>query len=366
MARILMIANNSWNLQHFRRPVMIGLADAGHAITTVSPDPEGIEVEGIRPPHRPWTMQRAGMNPLKEAATLERLRRIIAQEEPDLVFSFTIKPNLYAALAGRLTGTPVIPNVSGLGSSFLGRASVRATVKLLYKTAFASSPRVFFQNDDDERLFVQSRIVREKQARVVPGSGIDLANFTPAELPSSPRFLMVGRLLRDKGVREYVRAAEMLRDQLPDARFALLGDLDLDNPTAITEQELQTWAARGVLDYLGSVADVRPFISEASAIVLPSYREGLPRALLEGAAMARPLIATDVPGCRQLVREGMTGYLCEARDTVSLAAAMERLASAGHEERLAMGLQARRMVETEFDQQLVVDAYLAAATDFCR
>lgn len=365
MARILMIANNSWNLQHFRRPVVIGLASAGHVITTVSPDPDGIDVEGLRPPHRRWTMHRAGMNPLKEAATLQRLHRIIAQEKPDLVFSFTIKPNLYGALAGRLAGTPVIPNVSGLGSSFLGAAPVRVAVKLLYKLAFASSPRVFFQNGDDERLFVQSHIVREEQASVVPGSGVDLAHFVPTELPSSPRFLMIGRLLRDKGVREYVGAAEMLSKRVPAARFALLGDVDPHNPTAITEQELQTWVARGVVDYLGAVADVRPFIREASAIVLPSYREGLPRALLEGAAMARPLVAADVPGCRAVVREGVTGFLCHACDAASLAAAMERLATVGHDERLRMGLEARRMVEAEFDQRLVVDAYLAAVADFC-
>jgi glycosyltransferase involved in cell wall biosynthesis len=193
---------------------------------------------------------------------------------------------------------------------------------------------------------------------VLPGSGIDLDRFRPTELPEQPRFLMIARLLGDKGVREYVEAARMLRTRLPSASFTLLGELDRHNRSAVGAEELDAWVREGVVDYLGAVQDVRPHIRNSAAIVLPSYREGLPRTLLEGAAMGRPLIGTDVPGCRELVRDGLTGFRCEARNSDSLAAAMERLARVRPEERARLGAEARLMAEREFDEAIVTRAYL--------
>lgn len=359
MARILVAANSTWNLHNFRRGLIRELLKNGHEVITVSPDPRGIEIDDLKVPHRTCELQRSGTNPLKEISLLWRLGRIVRKERPDALFSFTIKPNIYGSLVCRMFNVAAVPNVSGLGASFLGSPLFRRAILLLYRFAFARAPTVFFQNPDDRALFIRERIVEPAQAKVVPGSGIDLASFVPAELPQEPRFLMIARLLSDKGVREYVEAAHLLRQSLPEASFLLLGDIDTHNPAGIPEQEIREWAQQGAIEYLGAADDVRPFIRDAAAVVLPSYREGLPRTLLEGAAMGRPLIGTDVPGCREVVREGITGFLCEAKSASSLAAAMERLARSPNEQQAQMGTQARAMAEREFDQSLVIAAYLS-------
>jgi glycosyltransferase involved in cell wall biosynthesis len=201
--------------------------------------------------------------------------------------------------------------------------------------------------------------VRSDQARLLPGSGVDLERFKPVQLPDgSTTFLLVARLLRDKGVVEFVEAARMLRARLPTARFQLLGPIDEDNRTAISRRELQSWVAEGAVEYLGTTDDVRPYIAAASAVVLPSYREGMPRSLLEAAAVGRPLVAADVPGCRDVVEDGVNGYLCTVRDPSSLASAMQRLAELPLPERLVMGQAARRKVQERFNEEFVVQAYL--------
>lgn len=358
MARVLVVANNSWNIQHFRAGLIRALLDQGHEVTTVSPEPFGVMIDERPVPHRTWRMSRSGTNPFREAADIGRLAGILNGERPDLVLGFTIKPNIYACGLSRLLGIAAAPNVTGLGTAFLGGSGFRRLVVLLYRFAFANARMVFFQNPDDQELFVREGIVAGSRSRVLPGSGIDLSRFVPAELPGDIRFLMIARLLGDKGVREYAEAARQVKSRFPGARFALLGELDRENRTAIGKHELDRWIEDGVLDYLGATPDVRPFIAASTALVLPSYREGLPRTLLEGAAMARPLIGADVPGCRELVREGLTGFLCEPRDARSLAAAMERLAGLSHEVRARMGQEARAMVEREFDEKHVLAAYL--------
>jgi glycosyltransferase involved in cell wall biosynthesis len=194
---------------------------------------------------------------------------------------------------------------------------------------------------------------------VLPGSGVDLERFAPAPPQDGPPvFLLVGRLLRDKGVAEFVDAARSLRSLLPGARFQLLGPIDEGNRTAITRSELESWVAEGIVENLGTTDDVRPFIAAATAVVLPSYREGLPRSLLEAGAMARPLIAADVPGCRDIVEDGINGLLCEVRNAASLASAMQRMAELPGGERAAMAEAARRKVQERFSEKFVVRAYL--------
>jgi glycosyltransferase involved in cell wall biosynthesis len=186
-------------------------------------------------------------------------------------------------------------------------------------------------------------------------------------LPDSPPvFLLIGRLLRDKGVVEFVEAARMVRTTIPEARFQLLGPIDEGNRTSVRRTELESWAAEGIIEYLGTTDDVRPFVAAASAIVLPSYREGLPRSLLEAAAMARPLIATDAPGCRDVVEDGVNGYLCSVRDAGSLADAMRRLAELPSSDRVEMGRSARAKVQERFSEKFVVDAYLDALAELQR
>src|SRR4029079_869089 len=201
--------------------------------------------------------------------------------------------------------------------------------------------------------------VRPQQARVLPGSGVDLEHFAPAPLPEGPPvFLFIGRLLRDKGVVEFVEAARLVAREYPDARFRLLGGLDEGNRTGIRQPELNSWLAEGIVEHLGTTDDVRPHIAAATAVVLPSYREGLPRSLLEAAAMERPLIASDVPGCRDVVDDGINGFLCSVRDAGSLAEAMRRLLQLPRPQQLAMGKASRRRVQERFSEAAVVRADL--------
>jgi glycosyltransferase involved in cell wall biosynthesis len=304
-------------------------------------------------------VERAGLNPLTDLKLIARYRSLLKRLGPAAYLSYTIKPNIYGSFAAASLGIPALPNVSGLGTAFIRGGPLQAIVTRLYRTGFARAPVVFFQNEEDRELFVGHRIVWANQARVLPGSGVDLGRFAPAPLPDGPpTFLFIGRLLRDKGVAEFVEAARLLRSEHPEARFQLLGAVDEGNRTAIRQPEIDGWMAEGIVEQLGITDDVRPFIAAATAVVLPSYREGLPRSLLEAAAMARPLIAADVPGCRDVVEDGVNGYLCAVRDPNSVAAAMRRLLQLPRAQQLAMGEAGRSRVQERFSEGLVVRAYL--------
>jgi glycosyltransferase involved in cell wall biosynthesis len=311
--------------------------------------------------------KRSGVNPLADLKLLARYILLLNNLRPVAYLSYTIKPNIYGSLAAASLGIPAFPNVSGLGTAFIRQGALQRIVTSLYRRGFRRAPVVFFQNGEDRQLFVERNIVRPQQARILPGSGVDLDRFTPAPVRDGPpTFLLMGRLLRDKGVVEFVEAARLLRRSLPDARFQLLGDIDTGNRTSITAAELQSWEREGVVEHFGITSDVRPFIAAATAVVLPSYREGMPRSLLEAAAMARPLIATDVPGCRDIAEDGVNGYLCGVKDPVSLAEAMRRLAGLPSEQRSAMGEAARCKVQSRFSEELVIRAYLDVLEDLDR
>ena len=304
-------------------------------------------------------IDRSGLNPLADLALLGRYRSILRRLRAAAYLGYTIKPNIYGSLAAASLGIPALPNVSGLGTAFIRGGPLQLLVTALYRIGFRKAPAVFFQNDEDRRLFVERRIVRENQARVLPGSGVDLQRFAPTPQPDGPPvFLLVARLLRDKGVVEFVQAARSLRTEFPTARFQLLGPIDKDNRTAIDSAELAAWVSEGTVEFLGSTDDVRPFVGAATAVVLPSYREGLPKSLLEAAAMSRPLIAADVPGCRDVVDNGANGLLCQARSAESLAKAMREMAGMPAEQRRAMGETGRRKVQAQYSEDFVVQAYL--------
>jgi glycosyltransferase involved in cell wall biosynthesis len=280
---------------------------------------------------------------------------------PVAYLGFTIKPNIYGCLAAARAGIPAIANISGLGTVFIRRGPLLALVTRLYRRALRRAAVVFFQNPDDRQLFLENRLVRPGQARLLPGSGVDLDRFRPVPLPDGrPIFVFIGRLLGDKGVRELVAAARRVRAKRADVTIQLLGPLDEGNRTAIARDELDRWVAEGTVDYLGETDDVRPFVEQATAVVLPSYREGLPRSLLEAGAMARPLVATDVPGCREVVEHGVNGFLCRVRDPGSRGEAMLELAELPPERRTAMGLESRRKIEQRFSEAVVIAAYLDA------
>ncbi|HET7575782.1 MAG TPA: glycosyltransferase family 4 protein [Sphingomicrobium sp.] len=360
---VVLAANSIWNITNFRAGLVRGLREAGYTPVALAPaDREGsarLEELGIKLVQ--LEMDRSGLNPVADLLLLMRYRRALKHLSPFAFLGFTAKPNIYGAMAASSLRIPVIANVSGLGTAFMRRGPLQRIVSLLYRRAFRRASTVFFHNPDDRRLFLDRGIVREVQARLLPGSGIDLDRFAPAPLPSgAPIFLLIARLLGDKGIREYVAAARMLRPHLPCARFQLLGGIDEGNRTSIDRPELEAWREEGVIEYMGETTDVRPFIREANAVVLPSYSEGLPRSLLEGGAMGRPLVTTDVPGCRELVVEDVNGFRCEVRNPGSLADAMRRLADLPDERRAAMGAESRRKVQEGFSEKVVVRAYLGA------
>jgi glycosyltransferase involved in cell wall biosynthesis len=353
---IVISANSIWNIVNFRGGLLKALAAQGIKVVIATPQGDPGKLPGEV---RNLPIDRSGLNPLADALLAYRYFRLLREVRPCALLSFTIKPNIYGAIAARLAGVPSVANVSGLGTAFLKGGWFSRFVDILYRLAFARSHAVFFQNRDDRDLFLSRSLVTAANARLLPGSGIDLDRFAPAKPLGSeaPVFLFIGRLLADKGIREFVEAAQQTKARFPGVRFQLLGGLDPGNRTAVGEEELNQWVAEGTVEYLGPTEDVRSFIAEASAVVLPSYREGLPRSLLEGGAMARPLIATDVPGCRDIVEDGVTGLLCQVRSASSLAGAMARFAQMGVDQRQALGEAARRKVEAEFDERLVIEAY---------
>ncbi|MFN3845715.1 MAG: glycosyltransferase family 4 protein [Paracoccaceae bacterium] len=358
----LLTVNATWNVWNFRRPVLEALMSQGDIVTVLAPA-DGAEAmltaAGAR--HLDLAMDVRGLNPARDAALAWRFHRHFGALAPDVILSWTIKNNIFGALAARRRGIPFIPNVSGLGTAFLSGGALQRLAEGLYRTAFRGLDTVFFQNFEDRDLFLARRLVRAEQARLLPGSGIDLARFAPAPWPDGPPvFLMIARLLRDKGVVEFVDAARRVRAVHPEARFQLLGAADSANRSAIDASTVAAWVQAGVIEHLGTTDDVRQAITAAQIIVLPSYREGAPRTLIEGAAMARPLIATDVPGCRQVVDDGRTGILCRPRDGADLAKACLRMLALTPTARAAMGTAGRAKMATDYDQTHVVAAYLDA------
>lgn len=361
---VVLSANNCWNLANFRAPLLTGLQQAGYRLVAFAPldsHAEDLRTKGVEV--RAVPIARSGMNPITDARLLIRYVRMLRSLRPAAYCGFTIKPNVYGAIASRIAGVPAIANVTGLATPYLSEGLVWAVAERLYRVAFRRAHTVFYHNEEDLRLMVERKVVRPGQGRVIPGSGVNVEHFKPESDASSDgelRFLFFGRLILHKGIREFIDAVKMLRPVMPNARFQLLGNPDPGNPTSVSEQELQSWVADGIVEHLGEHRDVRPFIAQADVVVLPTYREGMSRALLEGAAMGKPLIGTDVAGSRELIDDGATGLICRARDTGSLADCIRRMGEMPREQLREMGRAARAKVEREFSEDVVVRAYVDA------
>lgn len=373
LCRIALIANSGWYIYNFRRNLMRALQDAGHVVIAVSPadDYTGrLTTSGVT--HRPVPLEGGSTNPLRAMRTVLALRDVLDAERIDFVLSYTPKGNIYTGLAAAGLSARQIANISGLGRSFVEKSMLTLAVKLLYRFTLARAAWVFFQNEDDRAAFVSNALVDAAQTERIPGSGVDLRHFCPEPLPcvvdlASITFLMIARMLREKGVAEFVEAARLIRAVNPNARFRLLGPLGVDNPSALSRDDMESWIREGSVEYLGVTDDVRPHIRSADCVVLPSfYREGVPRSLLEAAAMARPVITTDTAGCRDTVRSGLTGYLCRPKDPIDLAAKMGMFIDLTVQDRVDMGKRARKMVETEFDEQVVISRYLTVIAQLAK
>ncbi|EUC71634.1 glycosyl transferase [Alcanivorax sp. 97CO-5] len=299
-------------------------------------------------------LHRTGLNPFKDLYTLLSLRKLIMHIEADCVLGYTIKPVIYGSLAAWLSSVKHrFALITGLGYAFTGEAEglrkvLRTVIKQLYRFSLSRNSLVFFQNPDDEALFRELGILRPSiSSCVVNGSGVDVTEYAVSPLPERPSFLLIARLLGDKGVREYAQAAALVKARYPDVSFRLVGWID-DNPDAISQKELDEWVNLGTIDFLGKLSDVRPAIADSSVYVLPSYREGTPRTVLEAMAMGRAVITTDAPGCRETVVDGDNGFLVPVKDVPALADSMIRLIENPVKVK-TMGIRSRQIAEEKYD-----------------
>lgn len=369
MSRVLISSNAAWNIVNFRSGLVRALVADGHEVIAALPEDDAlVGALGVRTIVVP--MARGGVSILADVMLVIRFVALMRRERPDVFLGWTIKPNVYGAFAAGLLGVSAIVNISGLGTAFIRSSWLTAIAKRLYRIGLRRAATVFFQNANDRALFVEANLVPADRTALLPGSGIDVAAYDPDAYPRPRtnlfRFLLIARLIRDKGVYEYVAAARIVAARHPNARFEILGPLDTDNRTAIDKATLQGWINDGSITYRGATDDVRPSIAGADCIVLPSYREGTSHVLLEAAAMARPAIATDVPGCRDVVVDGLTGLLCRVRDVHHLAVKMEAMLAMSAPARMAMGTSARADVATRFSESVVIDRYRHAIADAVR
>jgi glycosyltransferase involved in cell wall biosynthesis len=356
--KFLMIAGLADSLLNFRAPLIAALTGRGLQVHVAAPDlpaghPTRVQLEAMGLTVHSIPLLRTGTNPIADLKTLWGLWRLMRRVQPHYVLGYTIKPVIYGSLAAWLAGVPRrFALITGLGYAFQGegqRGWLQALVQWLYALALSRVVLVFFQNPDDEALFHQRGILTANTPScVVNGSGVDVSSFTVAPLPPRPlRFLLIARLLGDKGVREYAQAAQRVRAVYPSVTFALVGWIDT-NPDAVTQQELDAWVAQGSVEFLGRLSDVRPAIAACSVYVLPSYREGTPRTVLEAMAMGRPIITTDAPGCRETVVDLDNGFLVPVKSVDALVQAMlEFINNPALAAR--MGQRSRQMAEDKYD-----------------
>lgn len=361
--KVAVVLNTSWNIYNFRMSLLKALAEQGHEVHTLAPlDDFTPYLTAAGFTHHNVRMDSRGANPIKDMALIFEFGAIYKKIKPDVVLHFTIKPNIYGTLAARLLNIPVINNVCGLGTVFLKKGVVSWVAKSLYKLAFRFPKKVFFQNEDDQQLFVAEKLVKLELTGLLPGSGINVSDFVPVPFKTNKEFtfLLVARLIYDKGIAEYIEAIRILRKYGVKARFQLLGGTDPEHKRGISLKVLDEWIKEGLVDYLGKTKNVQSFVNEADCIVLPSYREGSPRSLMEAACLQKPIITTDVAGCRHVVEHQYNGLLCKLQNPEDLAGKMEEMMRLPEADRLRMGTNGRRKMEKEFSDKIIIKKYLEA------
>jgi glycosyltransferase involved in cell wall biosynthesis len=364
---IIISANTSWYIFNFRRNLIRTLIDAGHRVLAIAPrDSYSARLQALGCEFRHIHIDQGGTNPFVDSKTVLDFYLIFRQSAPSAILNFTPKNNIYGTFAASLLEIPVINNIAGLGSVFIRENFTAKAARQLYRLTQKHARKIFFQNDDDLTLFLAAGLASPRITERLPGSGVDLDRFVPTAAPDDgvTRFLLIGRLLYDKGIKEYVEAAKLLRQKYPNTQFSILGIIDRYNPSAIAESTIDSWHAAGEISYLGQSDAVETHIAAADCVVLPSYyREGVPRSLLEAAAMAKPLVTTDNVGCRETVEDGVTGFLCRPRDVTDLCDRLEKVIAMSKREREAMGRKGRARMELLFDEKIVLRRYIAALAE---
>ncbi|MBR9999087.1 MAG: glycosyltransferase family 4 protein [Cyclobacteriaceae bacterium] len=359
--KIAIVLNTSWNIHNFRMGLIHTLLKQGHEIVAIAPEDEfSIKIKEAGCSFERITMDSRGANPIKDFGLTIELFRIYRRIRPDIILHFTVKPNIYGTFAARLLNIPSINNVCGLGTVFLNKGLISVIAKIMYKMAFRYPNKVLFQNEDDLDLFIREKLIKLDKTDRVPGSGINLEKFTPRKNEKNEKFifLMIARLIYDKGIVEYINAIRKLKTKGIDAKFQILGAIDEEHKRGIPASLVHTWVGEELIDYHPKVSDVRDYIRDADCIVLPSYREGTPRSLLEAAGMAKPIVTTNVAGCNSVVIDNTNGFLCKLKDVDDLAEKMEKMVDLAEADRERMGNNGRKIVEQYFDENIVIDKYM--------
>lgn len=359
MHKILILTNNIGGLHSFRKEVVKAIVDAGYEVYISEPDDdervkyfEGIGCHIIK-----TEFNRRGMNPIADFGLMLRYRKLIKQLKPKAVLSYTIKPNVYGGMACRLCGVSQLANVTGLGDAIENGGWLQKLTVNLYKIGIGKAKRVFFQNQNNRETCIRLGIANESSV-LLPGSGVNIEHHTYQNYPADDgliHFLFIGRLLKDKGIEEYFETARSIKSKYPNTEFQVLGNVE-----GSYKDVLNHLVKDGIISYLGATTDVRPYVGSVECTIMPSYHEGMSNVNLESAANGRPVITTNVPGCKETVDDGKTGFLVNAKDAQSLTKGIEKFLNLSYEQKKQMGLEGRKKVEREFDRKMVIDAYMNA------
>lgn len=353
----LILTNSIGGLHSFRKEVVKAIVDAGYEVYISEPDDDErvryFEEIGCRIIKTDFN--RRGMNPMEDFKLMLKYRKMIKQLKPKAVLTYTIKPNIYGGMAARLCGVPQLANVTGLGDAVENGGWMQKLTLTLYKIGLGKARQIFFQNESNRSYCIDKGIATDSSV-LLPGSGVNLQHHTYQAYPPDDgkvRFLFIGRMLRDKGIEEYFEAAKVIKRKYPNTEFQILGNVEGNY-----QEKLDALAKEGIVKHPGTTSDVRPYIGAVECTIMPSYHEGMSNVNLESAANGRPVITTDVPGCRETVDDGVTGFLVKPRDAAALIDGVERFLALSYEDKQKMGRQAREKVEREFDREIVVKAYL--------
>ncbi len=365
MKTVTISSNTSWYLYNFRASTLRELTAHGYRVICLSPRDNYSDrlVSELGCEWFPLTMRNSGNNPVQDMRLILQFWRYYLRFRPQAALHFTIKNNMYGTWAARALGVPAINNVSGLGTAFIRKGLISTIVRMLYKTSQPFAHRIFCQNEDDLEQLVEAKLVPRERLELLPGSGVDLQRFRPApgNARAGPlRFLYAGRMLADKGLHELIAAVRSLNATGIQCTLWLYGFANVDNVSAIGEGQLAEWGREPGIEWLGASDEMETIYAQVDCVVLPSYREGMPRSLLEAGAMGLPVVATDVPGCRNIVVDGHTGLLCQVKSSASLGQAMQKIITMAESERARMGENGRALVSEKYDENLVVAATMQA------
>lgn len=361
MKRILLVGNTAWSMYNFRGNLIKRLVQ-DYEVCVAAPYDElfSERITSLGAKFIPVDISAKGTNPLTDLKLTAKFVRLFKQEQLDFVFLYTIKPNIYGGIAARICKLPFIAITTGLGYTFVVDNLVSRIARKLYKRSFKHANQVWFLNKEDEADFLKYNLLDKNKSWVLHGEGVDTMRFALKPMPEESSFLLMARMLWDKGIGDYVEAARIVKRKYPNVAFNLLGFLNAENPSAISENQIKAWEKEGLVNYLGVTNNVVPYIAATTSLVLPSYyREGIPMTLLEAASMGRILITTDNVGCRDTVEDKVTGFLSPVKQAELLAECMLKVIEMKHEDRVKMGALAREKVLKEFDEKLVFKAYLS-------